>query len=384
MSIEEDTLPSASQIDSENKKSLYIEMQEWKNIDQHIVQTLASKHFQYICNYTDPVLSMSIYPHTSKPPGILICHQEHVSVNGTTLLSATSPYHVHWYTEQHLFLHSYKSGTSTFTNVLQLIDIALDKIIESVAVTSNDTTLAEAEVANCPCTTCSKDMQTFLVGGKSMQAIDVRSKKRLFISNSAPVCALALYSKFPYNIFYLAGHQYLSLFTMDLRNQKEILLFPKAIQASTKLALEVCPHMESKTLLYTIKSDRLFTVAGYHMHGNNDNNGFDIKSTASLMSRVAKHPSETFTWLHNILCYNDNLVSPYLVCSRTESRLALLNATSIGSEYESLDPLLHRHFASRNTSLSLRSTISRACSAAATRDVLAVAIDGGVYTTSIF
>ncbi|KAE8306030.1 hypothetical protein GL50803_0012905 [Giardia duodenalis] len=359
-------------------------MQERKSVDQHIVQTLTSKHLRYICSYTDPVLSMSISPHTSDPPGVLIRHQKRVSVNGVTLSSAASPYHVQWYTEQRLFLHSYKPGASTFTNVLQLIDIELDKTIDSIAITFNDTTSAPAEVTDCPCTTCSKDMQTFLVGGKTMQAIDIRTKKRLFVSNSAPVRALALYSKTPYSIFYLAGHQYLSLFTMDLRTQKEILLFPKATQTSAKLALEVCPHLESKTLLYTIQSDRLFTVVGHHARNNDNNNGLDTKSTASLMSRVAKHPSETFTWLHSILCYNNTLVSPYLVCSRTESRLALLNATSTESEHEGLDPLLCSNIASRNTSLRLGSAISRACSAAAARDVLAVAIDGGVYATSTF
>lgn len=360
------------------------EMQEWRSADQRIVQTLVTKSLHYMFNYTDPILSMSIYPRVSDRTSLLMRHQEHVSVNGATIWSAVSPYNVQWYNEQRFFLQSYKSEKADCTSTLQLIDIPEDKVAESVSVTFNNANSIPTELNNCPCALSSKEMQTFIVGGSSMQAIDIRSKKRLFIRHSAPVYALALYPSSPYSLFYLAGSQYLSLFTMDLRNQKEILLFPKAAQLSKELVLEVCPHSESKTMLYTIQSERLFTVVGHHNQERSGDSGLDVTFAASLLSRVAKHPCETFTWLHSILCYNGDFTSPYLVCSKTGSRLALLNATDIGSKCENPSLSMYKHAASRNKSLSLRSTISRACCASATQSTLAVAIDGSVYTTSIF
>lgn len=373
----------ALQIDSENKKNMSMELQEKMDLDQHVIQMLTEAPLHYRFNYIDPILSMSIYPHTSECPGILVHHQGHVSVNGTALVSDTFPHHVQWYNEQRLFLHSYRPEKSGVVNTLKLIDIAMDKTIETIEIAPSDTNHIPTELDSCPCTACSREMQIFLVGGKNMQAIDIRSKKRLFPRHSTPVYAMALYSKSPYNMFYLAGHQCLSLFTMDLRNQKEIILFPKAIQLSKKLALEVCPDSKSGTLLYTIHSERLVTVVGHHKLGSDMTAGPNGTSTVFLMSRVAKHSSETFTWLHSMLCYGDNLMSPYLVCNKSGSRLALLNATDIESGCKSLSPSPHSYMASKNKSLNLISTISRACSAAATPGTLALAIDGGIYTASI-
>lgn len=359
-----------------------MEVQEKVDIDNHIIHTLTSTPLQYMFSYKSPILSMSLYPRPSERPNLLVHHPTHVSVNGVTLMSVTSPYYVRWYNDQHIFLHSYKPNDPSVTNTLKLIDITMDKVIETVSIALDDVSHIPLELYKYSCTTCSKEMQTFFVGGKNMQVIDIRSKKRLFIQHSAPVYAMDFYSHSPYSMVYLSGHQYLSMFTMDLRNQREVMLFPKVTQLSNKISLEVCSDSKSKMLLYTISSEKLVTVVGHHSyHGYEDgkDDGFDSISPVSLMSRIAKHPSETFTWLHNAICYDNNLMFKYFICNRmgNGSRLALLNVTDT-----SIDAELHHYIINRNKYLNLTSTISRACSAAAIEGSLALAIDGGLYLTS--